>query len=383
LEKGTSDASQPKFVEADTIETIDEPLSLPWPVLEAKEVTMLGSLVRLFSAAFLLAFALECSGQQVSLTGAGATFPYPVYSKWFSEYHNLHHNVQITSQSIGSGLGIRRFNDGEVDFGASDAPLNDVQVMSFSDRHWSGVLHFPSVVGAVVPAYNLPGASVDLNFTPQALAGIFLGQITKWNDPELAKANPKVKLPGNDIMLIHRSDPSGTTYVWSDYLAKVSFEFRQRFGRDTLISWPVGRGAAGNQGVADLIRQTPYSLGYVELAYARQQKLSYGGVRNSSGAFVKADLASVTAAADAAAPFLPDDFRFSIANSPARSAYPISSFTWLVVPSEIKDKAKLDAMRAFLSWMLGPGQNMVEALGFSRLPQSVVAREVETISLLR
>lgn len=343
----------------------------------------LGSQVRLFSAAFLLAFALECSGQQVSLTGAGATFPYPVYSKWFSEYHNLHPNVRISYQSIGSGLGIRRFNDGEVDFGASDAPLNDLQVMSFSDRHRSGILHFPTLVGAVVPAYNLPGSTVVLNFTPQALAGIFLGQVTKWNDPELAKANPKVRLPANEIILIHRSDPSGTTYVWSDYLAKASFEFRQKFGRDTLVSWPVGRGGAGNQGVADLIRQTPYSLGYVELAYALQQKLSYGAIRNSSGVFVKADLASVTAAADAAAPFLPDDFRFSIANSPAKSAYPISSFTWLIVPLEIKDKAKLDAMRGFLRWMLGPGQNMVEALAFSRLPQNVVAREVETISLLR
>jgi len=332
---------------------------------------------------FLLAFALQCFGQQVSLSGAGATFPYPIYSKWFAEYHKLHPNVQISYQSVGSGLGIRSVIDGEVDFGASDAPLNDLQIRSFSEHRGSFVLHFPTVVGAVVPAYNVPGVTADINFTPHALAGIFLGKITKWNDPELVKANLKLKLPANDIILIHRSDDSGTTYVFSDYLVKANFDFKRKLRRDTTVNWPTGRGGEGNQGVSALIRQTPWSLGYVELTYALNQKLSFGAVSNASGAFVKADLASVTAAAEAAAPFLPDDFRFSIANSPAKSAYPISSLTYLLIPENIKDKAKLNALQAFLRWMLGPGQNMAGELGFSRLPQSIVTPELETISLLQ
>ena len=204
-------------------------------------------------AAILLGVALNCSGQQVALSGAGATFPYPMYSKWFDEYHKTHPNVQISYQSVGSGLGIRRVSDGEVDFGASDAPLNDLQIRSFSDRRGTLVLHFPTVVGAVVPAYNIPGIAADINFTPLALANIFLGKITKWNDPELVKANPKLKLPANDIVLIHRSDDSGTTYVWTDYLSKVSFEFRHKLRRDTSVNWPTGRGAEGNQGVSALI----------------------------------------------------------------------------------------------------------------------------------
>jgi phosphate transport system substrate-binding protein len=334
-------------------------------------------------AAIFLGVVLQCSGQQVSLAGAGATFPYPMYSKWFDEYHKTHPNVQISYQSVGSGLGIRRVSDGEVDFGASDAPLNDLQIRSFADRRGSVVLHFPTVVGAVVPAYNIPGIAADINFTPLVLANVFLGKITKWNDPELAKANPKLKLPANDIVLIHRSDDSGTTYVWTDYLSKVSFEFRHKLRRDTSVNWPTGRGAEGNQGVSALIRQTPYSLGYVELSYALQQKLSYGAVGNSSGAFVKGDLATATEAAKVAAPFLPDDFRFSIANSPAKSAYPVSSFTYLLIPASIKDNAKRAALQDLLRWMLGPGQEMAAAVGFSRLPQNVITHELENIALLQ
>jgi len=337
----------------------------------------------LTAAAIVLGVALQCSGQQVSLSGAGSTFVYPMVSKWIDEYHKMHPNVQISYQSVGSGLGMRRIIDGEVDFAGSDAPLSDLQMKSFSDHRGSVVLHFPAVVGSVVPAYNIPGVSADINFTPRALADIFLGKITKWNDPELVKANPKLKLPANDIVLIHRSDDSGTTYVWSDYLAKVSFEFRHKLRRDTLVNWPTGRGAEGNQGVSIHIRQKPYSLGYVELSYAIQQKLSYGAVGSSSGAFVKADLSTATAAADAAAPFMPSDFRFSIANSPLKSAYPVSSFTYLLIPQTIKDKAKQDALQGFLRWMLGPGQDMAAAVGFSRLPLSVVANEIQDITLLQ
>jgi len=334
-------------------------------------------------AAIFLGVVLQCSGQQVSLAGAGATFPYPMYSKWFDEYHKTHPNVQISYQSVGSGLGIRRVSDGDVDFGASDAPLNDLQIRSFADHRGSVVLHFPTVVGAVVPAYNVPGVAADINFTPLALANIFLGKITKWNDPELAKANPKLKLPANDIVLIHRSDDSGTTYVWTDYLSKVSFEFRHKLRRDTSVNWPTGVGAAGNQGVSALIRQTPYSLGYVELSYALQQKLSYGAVGNSSGVFVKADLSTATEAANVAAPFLPDDFRFSIANSPAKSAYPVASFTYLLIPASTKDNAKRAALQDVLRWMLGPGQELAASVGFSRLPQSVITHELENIALVQ
>ncbi len=335
------------------------------------------------AVALFFCVAMDSFGQQISLSGAGATFPYPMYSKWFAEYHKTHPNVQVGYQSVGSGLGIRRVSDGEVYFGASDAPLNDLQIQSFASRRGSIVLHFPTVVGAVVPAYNVPGLSADINFTALALANIFLGKITKWNDPELVKANPKLKLPTNDIVLIHRSDDSGTTYVWSDYLSKVSFEFRHKLRRDTTVNWPTGRGAQGNQGVSALIRQTPWSLGYVELSYAIQQKLSYGAVDNSSGVFVRADLATATAAADGAAPFLPDDFRFSIGNSPVKGAYPASSFTYLLVPENIKDKAKRDALQGLLRWILGPGQEMAASAGFSRLPPSVITHELENIALLQ
>lgn len=215
------------------------------------------------------------------------------------------------------------------------------------------------------------------------LADIYLGKITKWNDPELVSANPKIKLPANDIVVIHRSDSSGTTYVWSDFLVKTNFEFKKKLRRDTAINWPTGRGGEGNQGVSALIQQTPYSLGYVELTYALTQKLSYGAVRNASGEFVKANLANVTAAADAAAPFIPDDFRFSIANTPAKGAYPVASLTWLVVPATIKDKAKLNGMKAFIRWMLGPGQSIAEQVGFSKLPPSIVTQELQSLAMLQ
>ena len=330
--------------------------------------------------AIVFCLALPAFGQ-ISLTGAGATFPYPMYSKWFDEYHKLHPEIEVNYQSIGSGGGIRQVTEGTVDFGASDGPMTDEQLKAFQEKRGCAVLHFPTVLGADVPVYNVPGVATDLNFTPEALAGIFLGKITKWNDPELAKVNPKVKLPNTDILVVHRSDGSGTTYVWVDYLSKVSPEWQTKVGKGTAVNWPVGLGGKGNEGVSGQVKQTPNSIGYVELIYAAQNKMSFGRVRNSSGAFVQASLASVTAAAADAQ--MPDDFRLSITNPPGKNAYPIASFTWLLVPEQIADKQKLGVITGFLHWMLGPGQKMTEALDYSPLPKAVVSKEEKAISKIR
>jgi phosphate transport system substrate-binding protein len=269
---------------------------------------------RLFGAALTLALAAgTASAQNVLINGAGATFPYPMYSKWFDEYHKKFPTLQFNYQSIGSGGGIQQVTQGTVDFGATDGPMTDMQLKEFAAKHGgSGILHFPTVMGADVPAYNIAGVSQALNFTPEALAGIFLGKITKWNDPELMKANPGVNLPAKDIIVVHRSDGSGTTYVWVDYLSKISKEWETKVGRGTSVNWPVGLGGKGNEGVAGQIQQTPNSIGYIELIYAVQNKISYGKVKNVSGAFVEASLASVTAAAAGAMKEMPDDFRVSI-----------------------------------------------------------------------
>jgi phosphate transport system substrate-binding protein len=261
--------------------------------------------------------------------------------------------------------------------------MNDDQLKEFQAKRGSPVLHFPTVLGADVPSYNLPGVTAELKFTPEALAGIFLGKITKWTDPELVKANPGVKLPDQELVVVHRSDGSGTTYVWVDYLAKVSPEWKQKVGVGTSVNWPVGLGGKGNEGVSGQIKQTAYSVGYVELVYAIQNHLPYGQVKNSSGNFVKADLASVTAAAAGAAKDMPDDFRVSITNAPGKAAYPVSSFTWLLIPQHIADPAKKKTITDFLKWMLTDGQNMTEALAYSRLPKEVQAKELKAISKIQ
>jgi phosphate transport system substrate-binding protein len=327
--------------------------------------------------------AIAVAEGTLSINGAGATFPYPMYSKWFDEYHKKDANLQINYQSIGSGGGIKQVTEGTVDFGASDGPMNDEQLKAFQDKHGFAILHFPTVMGADVPTYNIPGVTAELNFTPEALAGVFLGKITKWNDPAIAGANKGVNLPGNDIVVVHRSDGSGTTYIWTDYLSKVSEEWKNKVGKGTSVNWPVGLGGKGNEGVAGLVKQTPNSFGYVELIYAVQNKMPYGKVKNSSGAFIKADLAGVTAAAAGAAKDMPDDFRVSITNAPGKAAYPISSFTWLLIPAKFSDTSKRDAMKGFIKWMLTDGQNQTEALSYAKLPKEVVSKEMKSLNSIQ
>jgi phosphate transport system substrate-binding protein len=336
----------------------------------------------LLAAALALTAVLGAVGA-LSINGAGATFPYPMYSKWFDEYHKKNVDLQINYQSIGSGGGIKQVTEGTVDFGASDGPMNDEQLKAYQDKHGYPILHFPTVLGADVPTYNIPGVSAELNFTPDAVAGIFLGKVTKWNDPAIAGANKGVNLPGNDIVVVHRSDGSGTTYIWTDYLSKVSEDWKGKVGKGTSVNWPVGLGGKGNEGVAGLIKQTPNSFGYVELIYAVQNNMPYGRVRNSSGAFVKADLASVTAAAAAAAKSMPDDFRVSITDPPGKTAYPIASFTWLLIPSKFSDNAKRDAIKSFLKWAVTDGQNYAEPLSYAKLPKEVVTKETAALSKIQ
>jgi phosphate transport system substrate-binding protein len=327
----------------------------------------------------LLAMLSTAPAWAQNINAAGATFPYPIYSKWFDEYHKLHPNVQINYQSIGSGGGIRQLLDKTVDFGASDGPMTDEQLQQAGFK----VLHFPTVLGAAVPSYNIPGVTGELKFTPEAIAGIFLGKVTKWNDPAIASANPGVKLPADDIVVIHRSDGSGTTYIWTDYLSKVSSDWQSKVGKNTSVNWPVGLGGKGNEGVAGLLKQTPDSIGYVELIYAIQNSLPYGTVKNSSGEFIKASLAGVSAAAAGAAKSMPEDFRVSITNPPGKEAYPISSFTWLLIPAQIQDPAKKTAIKDFLTWMLTSGQQFCEPLAYAKLPKEVVAKEQKAIALIQ
>jgi len=323
------------------------------------------------SLALLLAvFALALSAMgATTLNGAGATFPNPMYSKWFSEYNKLHPDVQINYQSIGSGGGIRQVLNGTVDFGATDGPMSDEQLKESKVK----ILHIPTVLGAVVPAYNVPGISGEIKFTPEALAGIFLGKIQKWNDPALVQANPGVKFPDTPIVVVHRSDGSGTTFIFTDYLSKVSKEWEGTVGKGTSPKWPVGLGGKGNEGVAGQIRQLDGSIGYIELIYAIENKITYGSVRNSAGNFVKASLEGVTEAA-ASVKAMPEDFRVSITNAPGKNAYPISSFTWLLIPVPAKDPQNGKILADFLKWMVADGQKMTSQLNYAPLPQSVAEK---------
>ena len=334
----------------------------------------------LLTAVFVLSTFAIAAQSNLLINGAGATFPYPIYSKWFDIYHQKYGNIQFNYQSVGSGAGIKQVTEGTVDFGATDGPMNDEQMKAFQDKRGSGILHFPTVLGAAVPTYNVPGVTGTLNFTPEALAGIFLGKVTKWNDPAIAGANKGVNLPANDIVVVHRSDGSGTTYIWTDYLSKVSDEWKNKVSRSTSVNWPVGLGGKGNEGVTGLIKQTPNSIGYVVLIYAAQNNIPYGTVKNSAGTFVKADLASVSAAAAGAAKDMPADFRVSITNAPGKTAYPISSFTWLLIPAKIQDAGKRDAIKGFMKWMLADGQAYAEPLSYAKLPKEVVTKELKAVN---
>jgi phosphate transport system substrate-binding protein len=314
-----------------------------------------------------LAFALPTMAQ-TTLNGAGASFPNPIYSKWFSEYNKLHSDVQVNYQSLGSGAGSRQVISGTVDFGASDGPMTDEQLKEAKTK----ILHIPTVLGAVVPAYNVPGISGEVKFTPEALAGIFLGKIQNWNDAALAQANPGVKFPNQSIIVVHRSDGSGTTYIFTDYLSKVSKEWESSVGKGASPKWPVGLGGKGNEGVAGQIRQLQGSIGYVELIYAVENKITYGSVKNAAGNFVKASLDGVTEAAASAK--MPADFRVSITNAPGKTAYPISSFTWLLIPEQSKDAKKGKILADFLNWMVTDGQKMTTQLSYAPLPANVVEK---------
>lgn len=313
------------------------------------------------------------------INGAGATFPYPIYSKWFAEYAKANPAVRINYQSIGSGGGIRQVSNQTVFFGASDGPMTEEQLEGAAGP----ILHLPTVLGAVVPVYNVPGISTGLNFTGTVLADIILGKVTRWNDSAIAAINPGVSLPATDITVVHRSDGSGTTFIFVDYLAKVSPAFKSTVGVSTSVMWPVGVGGKGNEGVAGLVSQTPGAIGYVELIYALQNSIAVGAVQNAAGEFVRASVDSVTRAAAAAADSMPADFRVSITNAAGAGAYPIASFTWMLLYESPQDVAKSKAMVDFMRWALTEGQAFATELGYARLPQSVVDLELKALERVK
>jgi phosphate transport system substrate-binding protein len=333
----------------------------------------------LLAVAGATTLVVGAAAQKVQIQGAGATFPNPIYQKWVAEYNKLHNNIEINYQSLGSGAGIRQLTNQTVFFGASDGPMTNEQLQAAPGK----VLHLPTVLGADVPIYNLPGVSAELKFSGPVLADIFLGKITKWNDPALAKLNPGVNLPATDVTVVHRSDASGTTYIWVDFLAKVSPEWKSKVGVQTNVNWPTGVGGKGNEGVSGLVSQTPGSLGYVELVYAIQGKIAYGSVQNMAGEFTKATVESVTAAAGAAAGKMPADFRVSITNAPGKGVYPVSSFTWILLYENPKNKAQAKAMLDFMKWALMDGQKFAAGLGYAPLPNEVVKLEMAALATIK
>jgi phosphate transport system substrate-binding protein len=333
----------------------------------------------LAAVACVAALGAGLAAQKIQINGAGATFPNPIYSKWFFEYNKLHPDVAINYQSIGSGGGIRQLQAQTVFFGATDGPMTPEQMQQAPGK----VLHFPTVLGAVVPVYNIPNVNTELKFSGPVLADIFLGKITKWNDANIAKLNPGVTLPATDITVVHRADGSGTTYIWVDYLSKTSPEFKSKVGVNTSVNWPTGVGGRGNEGVASTVKQTPGALGYVELIYALQTKQPYGTVQNMAGEFAKASVESVTAAAGAAAKQMPPDFRVSITNAPGKGVYPISSFTWILLYENPKDKAQAKAMVDFMKWALTDGQKFAPELGYAPLPADVVKLEMAALAKVK
>jgi phosphate transport system substrate-binding protein len=327
-----------------------------------------------FVAASILALVTAAAGAQ-NINGAGATFPYPIYSKWFSEYSQAHPNIKINYQPIGSGGGIRQVTEGTVDFGASDVTMTDEQLAGAKVK----VVALPTVLGAVVPVYNVPGVNKDLNFSGDVIADIYLGKISKWNDPRIAKDNPGVNFPDKPILPVYRSEGSGTSFIFTDFLSKVSPDFKSKVGAGAAVKWPTGIGQKGNEGVSGMVRQSPYSFGYVELIYAEQNKMAFGTVKNQSAKFVKASTAGVTAAAAAAAKTMPSDYRVSITNAAGPDSYPISSFTWLLIPTH-GDAAKTKVLTDFMIWMLDKGETEAASLSYAPLPKGVADMVRKSVS---
>jgi len=334
---------------------------------------------RLIAALAAALIATTATAQKVQINGAGATFPNPIYSKWFAEYNRMHPNVEINYQSIGSGGGIRQLTAQTVFFGATDGPMTNDQIFAAG----APILHLPTVLGGVVPVYEIPGVSGEIRFTGRILADIFLGKITRWNDPAIKSVNPNLNLPNLDITVVHRSDGSGTSYIWCDYLSKVSPDYRKTVGVATSVNWPVGVGGKGNEGVSGLVKQTPGAIGYVELIYAIQNKISYRSVQNASGEFVRATTETVSNAAAQAARSMPKDFRVSITNAPGHDVYPVSSFTWLLFYENPKDKQRARIMKDFVKWALTEGQRFAPDLGYAPLPAEVVNQEMQALGRIR
>ncbi len=329
-------------------------------------------------AAVLTVMVAGVAGAQ-NINAAGATFPYPIYNRWFSEYAQAHPSVHINYQSIGSGGGVTQTSEGTVDFGASDMPVTDDKIAAAKVKF----MHIPTVLGAVVPVYNIPGVTKELNFSGDVIADIYLGKITSWNDPKLMKDNPGVSLPNLAILPVYRSESSGTTFIFTDYLSKVSPDWKSRVGNNSAVKWVAGIGAKGNEGVTGMVRQMPGSIGYVELIYAIQNKVAYGTVRNASGKFLKATPDGVTAAAAAASKTMPADYRVSITNAAGPDSYPISSFTWLLVPTHISDPAKAKTIADFLHWMLEHGESEASGMGYAPLPKPVADKVALTIGKIK
>ena len=313
-----------------------------------------------------------------NMNGAGATFPDPIYKKWFGEFKGLHPTIQINYQAIGSGGGIKQLTEGTVDFGASDVPMTDAQMGLMKVKP----LHFPTVLGGIVMIYNVPGVTAKLRLSGETVAGIYLGEIAKWNDARIAADNPGVKLPSNDILVVRRSESSGTSFVFTDYLSKVSPAWKTKIGASASVTWPVGVGQAKNDGVAGMVKQTPGAIGYVELIYAVENKMAFADLKNAAGKFVTASFDSVTAAAANSKDLAPD-FRGSITNAPGAGTYPIATYTWLLIPSQMADAAKKKALVDFLTWMLGPGQKDAQPLSYAPLPKKIVDLEMKQIAQIK
>ena len=335
--------------------------------------------LKLASIVALGAAIITASAGAQTLTGAGSTFINPILSKWSAEFAASHPGVQINYQSVGSGAGIRQASQGLVDFGATDGPMTDQQMSEAKVK----LFHIPAVLGAVVPTYNVPGVNAELKFTGDVIADIYLGKITKWDDPRIKSLNPGVNLPSNQILPVYRSDGSGTTYIFTDYLSKVSSDFQSKVGKSTSVRWPVGIGQKGNEGVAGMVRNSPNSFGYVELIYALQNKMNFGVVKNSAGKFIKASPETVSAAAAGAAKNMPNDFRVSIVNAPGAESYPISSFSWLLIPNPDPDSKKGELLREFLKWMLAHGESEASSLAYAPLPAPVAAKVSGAINYLK